>query len=125
MALSAYSPAVLPDPAAAHCRPLTPAPPREQLEVDRGNLRQRRVLRHVRQPTGDSPQSVKCSGTVTVLPSVPPSHTYTRPRSRFLYVRSKRMATRWPVSGWKGWVISSDSESLLCGDAVWRDRGNP
>src|SRR5262249_49625094 len=68
-----------------------------------------------------APRSVKCSGRATV-PAGPPSHTYTRPRDSSLYVRSKRMATRWPVSGWKGWVISSESEPPLYADAVWRNR---
>src|SRR5262249_28153963 len=70
-----------------------------------------------------APRSVKCSGRATA-PAGPPSHTYTRPRDSSLYVRSKRMATRWPVSGWKGWVISSESEPSLYADAVWRNRRN-
>src|SRR5262249_13321938 len=70
-----------------------------------------------------APRSVKCSGRATV-PAGQPSHTYTRPRDSSLYVRSKRMATRWPESGGKGWVISSESEPPLYADAVWRNRRN-
>jgi len=72
---------------------------------------------------GGTPRSVKCSGSVTV-PSEPPSQMYTRPRAASLYVRSKRMETRWPASGWKGWVMISESERLLSPDAVCRDRRN-
>src|SRR5262249_52526588 len=72
---------------------------------------------------GDPPRSVQCSGSATV-PCGPPSQMYTRPRAAFRYVRSKRMVSRWPARGWKGWVTTNESEPLLYDDAVWRDRRN-
>jgi fatty-acyl-CoA synthase len=74
-----------------------------------------------RRSSGGSPRSVHALGSV-ICPLTPPEHTKTVSAPRRLAYRT---SSRWPFSGWNGWMTTTEPERSLGTTALCRARRYP